>query len=161
MSKDIDVFPSSPAIRTPGELTSELLQAQAASAIVRAAFDEEGVSDLSPLVELVDATPDRSTPVWSSDPALLPMPGHDYGWISLDTGKIGFDFSFSDDDPGFVQDYVPTDMAPRGASQPGLAGYPFGAAGADGDASGPCARKPLSRSRPACPPGSPPWPSPA
>ncbi len=96
MSTDIDVFPSSPAIPTVGEFTSglrHLLQAHAGSAVVRAVFGEAGVSDLSPLVELLDETPGRSSPARSSDPALLlSMPGYDYGWISLDARRIGFDF---------------------------------------------------------------------
>ena len=53
------------------------------------------------------------------------MPGHRYGWISLDAYKIGFDFYFRDHDPEFVQQYVLEDIAPRGASQPGLGDYPF------------------------------------
>jgi hypothetical protein len=136
MSAGIDVFPSSLAIPTAGELASELrqlLQAHAARAVVRAAFDEEGVSVLSRLVELLDETPGQGKPARSSDPALLlSMPGYDYGWISLDARKIGFDFYFSDDDPEFVTDYILTDIAPRGPAQPGLAGYPFAKAAQTG-----------------------------
>jgi hypothetical protein len=132
VSKDIDVFPSSLTIPTVGEFTSglrHLLQAYAGSAVVRAAFGEAGVSDLSPLVELLDETPGRSRPARSSDPAvLLSMPGYDYGWISLDARRVGFDFYFRGDDPESVQEYILGDIAPRGIGQPGLAGYPFEAA---------------------------------
>ena len=132
MSKDVDVFPSSLTIPTVGELTSglgHLLQAYAGSAVVRAVFGEAGVSDLSPLVELLDETPGRSRPGRSSDPAvLLSMPGYDYGWISLDARRVGFDFHFRGDDPESVREYILADIAPRGVGQPGLAGYPFGAA---------------------------------
>jgi hypothetical protein len=132
MSKDIDVFPSSLKIPTAGELSSRLwhlLQAHAGSGVVRAAFGGADVSDLGPLVELLDETPGRNRPARSSDPALLlSMPGYDYGWISLGTRRIGFDFYFREDDPESVREYILADIAPRGAGQPGLAGYPFEAA---------------------------------
>jgi hypothetical protein len=100
---------------------------------VRAAFGEAGVIDLSPLVELLDETPGRSKPARTSDPAvLLSMPGYDYGWISLDARRVGFDFYFRGDDPESVQEYILTDIAPRGIGQPGLAGYPFEAAARTG-----------------------------
>ncbi len=96
---------------------------------MRAAFEETEVRDLSPLVELLDETPGRSRPARSSDPVvLLSMPGYDYGWISLDARRIGFDFYFRDDDPESVREYILTDIAPRGTGQPGLTDYPFEAA---------------------------------
>jgi hypothetical protein len=132
MSKDIDVFPSSHVIPAVGEFTSrlrDLLQAHAGRVIVRAAFEDAGIAGLTPLVELVDETPGRSTPGRSSDPALLlSMRGYDYGWISVDARRIGFDFYFRDDDPEFLREHILTDIAARAAGQPGLAGYPFGTA---------------------------------
>ncbi len=164
MSTDIDVFPSSPAIPTVGEFTSglrHLLQAHAGRAVVRAVFGEAGVRDLSPLVELLDETPGRSSPARSSDPALLlSMPGYDYGWISLDARRIGFDFYFRDDDPDFVSEYILTDIAPRGAASQDSPATPSRRPPGP-DAAGPCARKPSSPWRHACSPGSPPRPLPA
>jgi hypothetical protein len=136
VSASLDIFPSTLMTPAAGDLTSglqDMLHVQAGSALVRAAFEEQGARELSPLIELLHERPGRCIPARSSDPALpLSMRGNDYGWISLDARTIGFDFYYSDEDPGFVKDRVLADIAPRGARQPGLAGYPFEAAAQTG-----------------------------
>ena len=120
---------------------------------MRTAYEEAGVSDLSPLVELLDETPGPGRPARSSDPRpALSMPGYDYGWISLDARRIGFDFYFRDDYPEPVTEYILTDIAPGSQDWPATPSRrPPGP-----DTAGPCACKQPNPSRHVCSPGSPP-----
>ena len=117
MSTSLLVVPSSRRIPTVGELSGALRDVLLASVrhpVARRAFVGLDPQE-APLVELVRERRPSRLEATNSDATLpLSMGGFDYGWISLHSLRVGFDFAFEEDDD-LHEEWVRLECAHRAA----------------------------------------------
>ena len=139
MSICLDVIPSKAIIPTISELVTELkilLSDHSGDPECRRIWDTEGVVFDNILVEFIDQ--DGAEKVTRFDDPTMPldMEGHDYGWLSADGYRIGFDFYYdAEDEEGdrdFFKEYIGQDMAEDAKRHNTLPDFPFKEAAAIG-----------------------------
>ena len=115
MSICIYVVPSCERIPTIKELSDEIAKVIASvSSDERNLYywKEAGVKIDEVLIEFIGNA--SSPEARFTDPtAVLSMDGYDYGWLSMDGYKIGFDIYYSVDDDFFMQEYMAEEIAAK------------------------------------------------
>ena len=134
MSIDLDVIPSSSRIPTIAELVAQMeivLATLTADQVAVRLWADEGLTASRLLVEVIDESADKDHPIRFRDGAMkVDMGEHQYGWVSMDDHKIGFDFYFFGKEEYWPEgsswhDYVLKDIASKVTPESGLALFPF------------------------------------
>lgn len=114
MSICLDIIPSSPIIPTAEELQheiEELIAIKGTDNYCRLIWDAEDIMHHEVLIEYLKVTSDLTTSKdgWRRCPGnMLPlsMDSYNYGWLSIDNYKVGFDFYFNIEEDSLLIDYM-------------------------------------------------------
>lgn len=132
MSTTIDVYPSSTRVPTFGELADAVQQVLVSQRSDRYFAQHVGavsVDEMRPdIARVVESSDRRVVQRFDAETELVSFRGEDYGWVSFEAVKSGFDFYFDDEsDPlgEWSHAEVVAEYAERAEAIGTLQGFPF------------------------------------